>query len=43
MSAVAGELEAAGNAGRIEKVAALAPELEAAFAQLVPRMKEVLP
>ena len=43
MSAVAGELEAAGIAGRIEKVTALVPELEAAFALLVPRMKEVLP
>ena len=42
MSSVAGELEAAGIAGRIEKVAALAPELEAAFALLEPRMREVL-
>jgi HPt (histidine-containing phosphotransfer) domain-containing protein len=42
MSAVAGALEAAGSAGQIEKVAALAPDLEAAFAVLVPRMKELL-
>ncbi len=42
MSALAGEVEAAGIAGRIEKVAALVPELEAAFATLAPRMKEVL-
>jgi len=42
MSAVAGALEAAGSAGRMEKVAALAPDLEAAFALLAPRMKELL-
>jgi CheY-like chemotaxis protein/HPt (histidine-containing phosphotransfer) domain-containing protein len=42
MSAVAGEVEAAGAAGRVEKVAALVPDLEAAFSLLLPRMKELL-
>ncbi|MBK9091063.1 MAG: response regulator [Holophagales bacterium] len=42
MSAVAGEVEAAGAAGRAEKVAALVPDLEAAFSLLLPRMQELL-
>ena len=42
MSAVAGEIEAAGAAGRVEKVAALVPDLEAAFSLLLPRMQELL-
>jgi PAS domain S-box-containing protein len=42
MSAVAGEVEAAGAAGRAEKVAALMPDLQAAFSLLLPRMQELL-
>ncbi len=41
MSALAAELEAAGNAGRIEEAAALLQGLEEQFSLLVPRMKEV--
>jgi two-component system, sensor histidine kinase and response regulator len=41
MSAAAAEIEAAGRAGRIERAAALVPELEAAWRLLSRRMEEV--
>jgi len=43
MSAVAAELEAAAEAGRAEKAAALLPDLEQQFALLERRMKETFP